>query len=206
MTWKASHSLTIVALLLCSACTTLKRCSYEGFNRDEWQQPDRVVRSLEIQPGARIADLGSGGGYFTFRFAPAVGPQGHVYAADVDRALNDYVSGRAREEGQGNIEVVLAGYDDPSLPGEPVDLIFLSNTYHHIENRPSYFANARTYLRDDGRVAIIEFDGRGWFQKLFGHYTPAELIKQEMKAAGYRLTQEFDFLSKQSFLVFSKGP
>jgi len=206
MTWKATHTLTAVALLLLSACATLKRCSYEGFNRDDWQQPDRVIRSLEIQPGARIADIGSGGGYFTFRFAAAVGPQGRVYAADVDTSLNDYVRGRAREEAQENIEVVLAKYDDPSLPVEGVDLIFLSNTYHHIDDRPSYFANAKKYLRDDGRIAIIEFDGRGWFQTLFGHYTPGEVIKEEMEAAGYRLTQEFDFLSKQSFLVFSRGP
>ena len=99
--------------------------------------------------------------------------------------------------------MVRAEYDDPSLPVRSLDLIFSSNTYHHIENRVGYFANARKYLRNDGRIAIIEFNGRGWFQTLFGHHTPSEVIKKEMQAAGYRLTHEFDFLSKQSFLVFS---
>lgn len=205
MAWKAARTLTVLVLLFCSACTTLKRCSYEGVNRDDWQQPNRVIRSLKIQSGAHIADLGSGGGYFTFRLARAVGPQGRVYATDVDNALNDYVRARAREQGLGNIEVVLAKYDDPSLPVRNVDLIFSSNTYHHIENRVGYFANAKKYLADDARIAIIEFNGRGWFQTLFGHHTPSEVIKQEMQAAGYRLTHEFDFLPKQSFLVFSSN-
>lgn len=206
MATQASRTLILLAVLLCTACTTLKRCSYEGIDRDAWQQPDRVVRSLEIQPGDRIADLGSGGGYFTFRLAQAVAPEGRVYAVDVDEELNDYVRGRAREEGQTNIEVILARYDDPLLPAEGVDLIFLSNVYHHIENRASYFRNAKKYLRDGGRIAIIEFNGQGWFAHLFGHYTPAEVIKEEMEAAGYRLSREFDFLSKQSFLVFSRAP
>lgn len=205
MAWRGARALTVLALLLCSACTTLKRCSYEGVNRNDWQQPDRVISSLEIQPGARVADLGSGGGYFTFRLARAVGPNGRVYATDVDEGLNDYVRGRARDQGQANIEVVLAGFDDPALPLGSVDLIFLSNTYHHIENRNRYFANAKKYLRAGGRVAIIEFNGRGWFQTLFGHHTASPVIKKEMAAAGYRLTHEFDFLPKQSFLVFSSN-
>lgn len=206
MTRKVGRTLTLIALLLCAACTALKRCSYEGLDRDTWQQPDRVVRSLGIQSGDRIADLGSGGGYFTFRLAGAVGAEGRVYAVDVDRELNDYIRDRAAEEGRNNIEVILARDDDPLLPEESVDLIFLSNVYHHIENRPGYFRNVAKYLRPGGRIAIIEFNGEGAFERGFGHYTPAGVMKEEMQQAGYRLDQEFDFLSRQSFLVFSREP
>ncbi len=86
-----------------------------------------------------------------------------------------------------------------------MDLIFTSNSYHHVRNRAHYFSNARKYLRPNGRLAIIEFNGKGWFEGLTGHYTAAGVIKKEMKEAGYNLQQEFDFLPKQSFLIFSEG-
>jgi arsenite methyltransferase len=194
---------TIVLTALCAGCTQLKRCAYEGWGRDKWQQPDLVIQSLQLQPGDRVADLGSGGGYFTFRLAQAVGPTGHVYAADVDAGLNEYIAKRARDEGAENITVVLAEYDDPRLPDAGVDLIFTSNTYHHIENRSDYFRNARKYLRPGGRVAIIEYAGGGWFDRWFGHWTASATIRAEMEAAGYPLQQELTFLPRQSFLIFA---
>ena len=83
----------LAAFVLLAGCTTLKKCAYEGFGRDGWQQPERVMQSLAIKPGERIADLGSGGGYFTFRLSQAVGPTGKVYAVDVDKdMLEDLVA------------------------------------------------------------------------------------------------------------------
>ena len=72
--------------------------------------------------------------------------------------MNDLVAQQAKKEGVGNIEVILAKADDPLLPSSGVDLIFTSNTYHHIDNRVSYLTNLRKYLRPNGRIAIIEFD------------------------------------------------
>jgi arsenite methyltransferase len=194
--------LVLAVALLMAGCAQLKQCAYAGINRDEWQQPQKVIAALKIQPGASVADLGSGGGYFTFRLAEAVGPSGKVYAVDIDRDMVDLIAERATKEERSNVEVILARPEDPSLPKAGVDLIFTSNTYHHIEDRVAYFANLRKYLRRNGRVAIIEFDRRGWLEGLLRHYTPSEFIKREMEQAGYMLQQEFDFLNRQSFLVF----
>ncbi len=194
---------TILVVAFCAGCTQCKRFAYEGFRRDRWQHPEQVVQSLGIRAGDHVADLGSGGGYFTFRLAKAIGPSGRVYAIDVDAGLNDYVAARAREDGLDNVAVILAKYDDPLLPEGGVDLLFTSNTYHHIEHRAAYFSNARKYLRPGGRVAIVEYAGKGWFDSWFGHYTSSETIRGEMEAAGYRLQQEFDFLPRQHFLVFA---
>jgi ubiquinone/menaquinone biosynthesis C-methylase UbiE len=158
---------------------------------------------LELKPGDRVADLGSGGGYFTFLLAKAVGPTGHVYAVDVDRGLIDYVAERAGDEGFKNVSVILAKYDDPLLPEAGVDLIFTSNTYHHLEDRVAYFRNARKYLRAEARVAIVELAGKGWFDSWFGHWTSSETIRTEMEAAGYRLQREHTFLPRQFFLIFT---
>lgn len=200
------YSIALLAFLLLAGCTALKQCAYEGFNRNEWQQPERVIQPLEIRPGDKVADLGSGGGYFTFRLANAVGPTGKVYAVDIDRGLNEALESRIQAEAIRNIEVILAKPDDPMLPAE-VDLIFTVNTYHHIENRPSYFANARKYLRPGGRVAVIDFNDNWWLGRLWSHSTEPETIQREMEQAGYTLEREFDFLPRQSFLVFtSSGP
>ena len=121
---------------------------------------------------------------------------------DVDRDMIDYVDSHAKEDGDLNVETVLAKYDDPLLP-ESVDLIFTCNVYHHIEGRVEYFASAARYLRPGGRIAIVDFDGRHW-TAILGHTTPMEVVKKEMQEAGYRLEREFDFLERQAFVVFSK--
>jgi SAM-dependent methyltransferase len=83
-----------------------------------------------------------------------------------------------------------------------VDLIFTSNTYHHLEARPAYFANARRYLRPGGRIAVVEYKRQGFFQWLFPHSTEASEIEAEMEQAGYALARRHDFLERQHFLVF----
>lgn len=181
---------------------TIKRRMYEGFGRDSWQHADEVVDALAVGPGARVADIGAGGGYFTFRFADAVKPSGTVYAVDVDDDLQAYIAGEARRRGITNIETIRGDVNDPQLPA-PVDLLFSSDAYHHIASRPAYFARARSYLRPGGRAAIIDYVPRGIFAGWLGHGTAAEVVCGEMKSAGFRLAREIDLLHpRQNFLVF----
>ena len=199
-----SRRLLVLVTALLAGCTTVKRFMYEGGGRDAWQQPDRVVRALALAPGARVADLGAGGGYFTFRLADAVGPTGRVYAVDVDEGLLAYVAKEATARGHRNVETVRAATGDPLLPEDGVDLIFTCDTYHHLAERSAYFRRAARYLRPGGRVAVVDFDDRTWFARVLGHGTPAGVIRQEMEAAGYRLVQEHDFIDRQSFQVFAR--
>jgi arsenite methyltransferase len=200
--WRWPAVLAVVALLAGADCTAFKRFAYSGPGRDGWQHPEQVVEALQLSPGDTVADLGSGGGYFTFRLADAVGPEGSVWAVDVDTALLEYVGEQAVERQQPWITTIEARPDDPLLPEGQVDLLFTCNTYHHLKDRSAYFANVQRYLEPTGRVAIVEFDGGGWFQSLFSHFTPGEEIKQEMEAAGYELEAQYDFLDRQNFFVF----
>ena len=165
-----------------------------------------MIESLAIKRGGRIADLGAGGGYFTFPLAKAVGPDGVVYAVDVDRDMTQLLQKEAREKDVRNVEVILARPEDPLLPANGVDLIFTVNTYHHISDRVHYFARAKKFLRPNGRIAIIDFNRRAWTEGLWRHYTPPDFIKREMENAGYRLQKEYDFLDRQSFLIFTPVP
>lgn len=196
--------LTALVAVSCLGCSSWKRFAYEGFWRDSWQQPERVLAGLGLEPGDRVADLGSGSGYFTLGLARAVGPTGKVYAVDVDQKMNEYLRERVRTAGLDNVDVILGEFQDPLLPDGEIDLLFTANTYHHIRERPSYFQRVQTDLRPDGRIAIVEFDGRkGWFVRLIGHHKPKQEIVAEMREAGYRLEQDLDFLDRQSFLIFS---
>jgi arsenite methyltransferase len=204
-------SIALVALVVApltgfvAGCTAeMKARAYAGADRDEWQQPERVIESLGIEPGQRIADLGSGGGYFTFRLADATGSDGRVYAVDVDEAMNERLEGLIAERGAGNVVVVHATPDDPSLP-EPVDLLFTSNTYHHIDDRVAYFERVAESLRPGGRIAVLEFKKEGWFQRVFPHSTDADLIRDEMESAGYTMVASHDFAERQHFLIFERA-
>ena len=180
-------------------------CLKVSFSRDAWQEPDRVIASLGLRPGERVADLGAGKGYFTFRLAAAVGAEGEVYAVEVEPELTESLEERVREQGRSNVAVILGRYDDPMLPEDGVDVIFACNTYHHIEDRVAYFARAARYLRPGGRVVIIDMLPSAWLQRITGHVSPPERIRREMRDAGYQLAHEQSFLREQSFLVFTRA-
>ena len=188
---------------LATGCTASKRFAYEGFDRDEWQRPAAVVALLGIGRGDRVADLGAGGGYFTFRLAEAVDTSGRVYAVDVDDDMVRYLGRRVDERGAANVSVVRGEFTDPKLPDGEIDLLFTCNTYHHIAKRSDYFRRVLVDLAPSGRVAIVEFDGRGgWFARTFGHFTAADEIAREMGEAGYELVARHDLLPRQSFQIF----
>ena len=159
-------------------------------------QPEKIVASLAITASQQIADLGSGGGYFTFLFAKAVGSQGKVFALDTDQGLLESIRLTAQQQGIRHIETVLVSENSFKLP-EKMDLIFARNVYHHLEHRTEYFGQLKRLLVPSGRVVIIDYTSRR-----FGHYTEPEVIVKEMNDAGYKVKQSFDFLKGQSFTVF----
>jgi SAM-dependent methyltransferase len=171
---------------------------FEDPARDVWQLPDIVVATLAVRDDLIIADIGSATGYFPVRFARAC-PRGQVIGADIEAEMVWYLNERSRREELSNLVSVLAAPDDPHLPMR-VDLVFICNTYHHIDNRIDYFTGLKDQLRPNGRVAVVDFrpsSSRGPRHKL----APDE-IESEMSAAGYALAESHDFLPDQYFLVF----
>lgn len=163
-------------------------------------QVDKVVEALKIRAGARVADLGSGSGLFTRPMAKAAGPKGAVYAIDIDPKLLEHVAKTSREQKLSNVRTVLAAEDDPKIP-EPVDLIAIIDTLHHIGNQPAYLKQLRKYLRKNGRIAIIDFS-KQWPA---GHesmvYKLSDLEKW-MADAGFKRVEQFDFLENDFFVVY----
>ncbi len=167
-------------------------------------RPGEIIESLQIPEGYAIADIGSGGGYFTLEFARKVGVEGRVYAVDTQPKYLAFVQRRAGQEGLNNIAFVLASGDKMNLPEAGLDLVFVRNAFHHLPEPVEYFRNLKRFLKPDGKVVVIEHKPKAGFSfvAMFKHYTPVETIRQAMEDAGYSLPQSFSFLPGQTFNVF----
>jgi len=180
----------------------------EMFNKkasDPKNKPDQVLEALRLRSGQTVADIGAGGGYFSLRFADAVGRQGRVFAVDTDLGFLEFIKNSAKEKGLDNVETILATEDELPLPRGSLDLVFMRNVTHHLPNRVNYFRKLKDMLKPTGRIAIIEYRRGGGFSfhRMFGHFVPKEVIVTEMRKAGYQLKEDFDFLPEQSFTIFS---
>lgn len=194
--------MVLLLVLFAAGCAGLAYRHMNDASRDAWQQPKAVVDALAISPGARVADLGAGGGYFTWPLARAVGPSGKVYAIEINETALQMLEDEVKARDMSNVEVLRATREDAGLP-EPVDLVFLADTYHHMTNRAGYFRSAVRYLKPEGRVAIIDFHKKGFFSGLLGHGTSKQQVRDEMEHAGYRVVADHDFLEDQHYQIFS---
>jgi len=173
---------------------------FDDPKRDAWQKPHEVIQALALKPDAVIADIGSGTGYFSARFANMV-PKGRVYGVDTEPDMVKYLAERAKREGLKNITAVTGAPGDARLP-EKADLIIMVDVFHHIADRARYLKKLQGSLKPGGRLAIIDFrmdspDGPPKSARI----TP-DRVKTELKGAGYALIQEHAFLPNQYFLIF----
>lgn len=173
---------------------------FEDPARDAWQKPDSVIARLVTRPDLVIADIGSATGYFPVRFARAV-PQGMVIGADVEPGMVTYLNDRVRQAGLTNVVSVLAAPDDPHLP-RAADLIFICNTYHHIDGRVAYFQRLAAQLRPQGRIAVLDYRPESSMGP--PHKLAPAAVESELVAAGYRLVSRFEGLPEQYLLVFER--
>jgi ubiquinone/menaquinone biosynthesis C-methylase UbiE len=176
---------------------------FEDPARDEWQKPAQVVGALQLRPGMWVADLGAGTGYFLSYLSKAVGDGGCVLALEPEPNLVMHIRERAEQAGWRNVTPVLASFDDPRLPDRSVDLVFIVDTFHHLDDRLTYLRRLRRALKPGGRVAIVD-----WFKRPLPEGPPPEhklardQVVQEMAAAGYQLDEEPAILPYQYFLIF----
>ena len=174
--------------------------SFDDPGRDAWQLPTRVIEALRVKRGQIVADVGAGTGYFTIRLAklPAA-PK--VYAVDIEPSMVSYVRQRASKEGLQNVIAVQTASEKTNLP-EPVDLVLIVDTYHHLPNRVAYFAALRTLMKPAARVAIVDFrKGAPDGPPDEFRFTPDQ-ITRELAQAGFVLETQHDFLPRQIFLVY----
>jgi predicted methyltransferase len=132
----------------------------EDPDRDEWQQPDRVMDELHIADGSRVADVGAGGGWFTARLARRVGPNGAVYAEDVQKQMVEAIEQRARQEGLGNVHAILSTSRDPMLP-QHLDAVLIVDAYGQLAYPIDVLGHIAAALAPNGRLGVVDFKPNG---------------------------------------------
>jgi predicted methyltransferase len=134
----------------------------EGPDRDAWQKPDEIMDALGIADGASVADIGAGAGWFTIRLARRVGPNGRVFAQDVQRQPLEAVRRRVAREGLLNVETRLGSDSDPNLPPRSLDAVLVVDVYPEVEDRVTFLRNTAAALKPGGRIGIVNYKpGRG---------------------------------------------
>ena len=178
----------------------------EGPDRDAWQRPDQVMDALQIGEGSVVADLGAGGGWFTVRLARRVGPNGRVYAEDIQPEMIGAIQRRVQREGLRNVTTVMGTAVEPRIPEGAVDAVLIVDTYHEMEQPVILLRNLARTLRPNGVIGIINFkkDGGGPGPAMDERVEPAKVIA-DAKAAGLELKRRDD-LRYQYLLTFGAAP
>ena len=161
---------------------------------------------LGIGEGSIVADLGAGGGWFTIRLARRVGPNGRVYAQDIQPEMIGAIDRRVEREGLKNVQTVLGTAVDPQLPA-PVDVVLIVDAYHEMDDPQTLLRNVRTSLKPGGRIGIVEYtkNGHGPGPPMEERVDPERVIR-DAEAAGLVLESRGDFLRYQYLLEFVARP
>lgn len=175
----------------------------EGPDRDEWQQPDRIMDALAIADGSRVGDIGAGGGWFTVRLARRVGPNGRVFAEDIQREMIESIQRRVMRDGLLNVAPILGTPLDPRLPAG-LDAVLIVDTYPQLDDPVGLLTHVRKALTPNGRLGIVDFkkDVLGPGPDLDERLEP-EVVIRDADRAGLKLHAHETFLRYQYLLVFT---
>ena len=217
------HKLSLVVFFLLgvsvasfSTVSAVRRTPQESDRarkRDVWQRPGEVMDAMGVKPGDRVADIGCGFGYFTFRLAARVEAEGKVYAVDIDREAINRVRARKEREKLEQVEPILGESADPRLPND-LDAVLIVETYHEFRDYDRMTQAVFRALKPGGRLAIIDSEGpsgrpRTEYHRL--HSIPAGLVRAEIARHGFVFKESrpgfYDPESgkKMYFLIFEKS-
>ena len=162
-----------------------------------------LLEALDIRAGQKVCDLGCGNGFYTLELARLVGPEGVVYAVDIQPEMLRMLARRAAEEGLANIRPILGTVVDPRLPKGALDLVLCVDVYHEFSHPEPMLARIRESLASGGLLALAEFRGEDLAVPIKPlHKMTKAQVRAELEPAGFRLEREFDRLPWQHLLFF----
>jgi ubiquinone/menaquinone biosynthesis C-methylase UbiE len=196
--------LAVVLFLLLGACGLAETWSAREKRRDQKLYPDRVMAAVGVQAGMVIGEVGAGNGYFTVKLASKVGPDGRVYANDIDENVLEALDERCEEEGLTNIVTMVGEEDDPLLPDGALDMVFMVYAFHDIDQQVSLLISLKQDLKPGASVVILDEDPEKTEE--YGHFLTTDEVVELFDQAGYRLVQSETFLEEDLVLAFKVEP
>jgi ubiquinone/menaquinone biosynthesis C-methylase UbiE len=176
----------------------------ERTERIEEEAPDVAIRLLDIAKGSAVADIGAGSGYVTMLLSTAVGPDGRVFANDVQPEMIEILRRRLAAKQISNVTLVQGTIDDPRLPPASVDLAVMVDVYHELSRPQAMLAKLRSALKPGGRLALLEYRKEDPAIPIkFEHKMSVQEAKSELEAEGFRLARVDESLPRQHLLIFT---
>ena len=169
--------------------------------RDEWQKPAEVVAAMRLEPGATVADLGAGTGYFEPLLSRGVGASGIVLALDVEPDMVRYLGERAQREHLANVRPALVATDDPKLAPQTVDRILVVDVWHHIDARDAYVVKLRDALKPGGKLFVVDFEPDAKHGPPRRHRLTSATVERELATAGLAAATLTETLPEQYIVV-----
>jgi predicted methyltransferase len=177
----------------------------EAPDRDEWQKPDQIMDTLRIAEGSSVAEIGAAGGWFTMHLARRVGPNGAVYAEDIQREMVDGIARRAQREKLQWVTPILGTATDPHLPAG-LDAILIADVFHEVEDPVALLKNAARSLKPQGLLGVVDFlPGGGGPGPAPDERPDPKAVVQAAEAAGLVLDKQEDIPPFMFLLVFSRA-
>lgn len=178
----------------------------ERSEREIEEMPDSALAAIGIKPGMTVADVGAGSGYFTVRLSRLVGPEGKVYAQDIQPEMLRLLRRRLEKANFTNIATVLGSESDPKLPENSLDLILMVDVYHEFAQPQIMLRKLRQSLKDDGRMVLLEYRKEDpWVPIRPEHKMSVAEAKLEVEDEGFLLERVGKELPRQHILIFKKN-
>jgi ubiquinone/menaquinone biosynthesis C-methylase UbiE len=177
----------------------------ERSERELEELPEAALDAIGIVPGSVVADVGAGVGYFTIRIARRVGPQGKVYAVDIQPEMLTRLKDRADKAEVTNVEPILGTESDPKLPKGQIDLVLMVDVYHEFSQPQRMLRRIGQALKPDGRLVLLEYRKEDPHIPIRSdHKMSVDEARDEVQAEGYKLEKVLHDLPRQHILIFRK--
>jgi len=202
--------IAVIGILLVAQFLLSQEKSFqiEGWEKrlNRRQPPAKIMDTIGLKPGMVIGEVGAGTGRMTMWLAQRVGDSGKVYANDIDKNALKHLRQRCERDGFENIEIVLGEVEDPKLPAGTLDIAFMINVYHHLDNPVPLIRNLLPSLKPDGILAIVECNPEkvDWGAE-HGCSSKENMIKS-LEEAGFEIVRIETFLDEDNIYIAKPSP
>jgi ubiquinone/menaquinone biosynthesis C-methylase UbiE len=173
--------------------------------RVEEEHPDEALDLIGIPKGGTVGDVGAGVGYYSLKLAKRVGPEGKVYANDIQQGMIDRLRQNMAAQHVTNIIPILGGVDDPRLPKDQLDLVMLVDVYHEFSKPVAMIDHIRDSLKPGGRLILLEYRAEDPTVPIRPeHKMSVKMVRQELEPQGLKFEKSIEKLPWQHIIIFTK--
>jgi len=173
--------------------------------RESEEHPDQALDAIGIERGTTVADIGAGVGYYTWRLAQRVGPEGVVYGEDIQPEMLRQLQQNMTARKLNNVKGVLGAIDDPKLPKEALDLVILVDVYHEFSEPEKMLQRIRESMKPGGRLVLLEYRAEDPNVPIKPeHEMTVAMVKAEVQPEGFRFDKTIEVLPWQHIIIFRR--